>query len=327
MATDAVTIEVTGNADKLDAFLKVLEPFGIRELVQSGMVAIGRGTLHHRPDACPVPIPVPPAAGCFAVRAVPDPRSARPPAAVHPDLRMKMKEGEPHVAEMFYDDDADLSVIQPQRGRARLRQPGPRARCPCATPAWTCASACPRAREPGQGRGRGPARPHPVRGVRGGGPDHDPRARPRAAEPLQGGRRAQPRRGRRAVLQPRLQHPLRVHRGARGRRRGHGRAEGPGHLVRREYAEGRGVPVLVAVEKDATGKAWDLALLREGDRRPACRRHQDHLHRGDRDRPVRRAGRPVRWRLRAGDEGLRGADRGRLPARGRLLRVPARARS
>ena len=36
--------------------------------------------------------------------------------------------------------------------------------------------------------------------------------------------------------------------------------KGPGHLVRREYAEGRGVPVLVAVEKDATGKAWDLAL-------------------------------------------------------------------
>jgi ketol-acid reductoisomerase len=36
--------------------------------------------------------------------------------------------------------------------------------------------------------------------------------------------------------------------------------KGPGHLVRREYSEGRGVPVLVAVEKDATGKAWDLAL-------------------------------------------------------------------
>ena len=36
--------------------------------------------------------------------------------------------------------------------------------------------------------------------------------------------------------------------------------KGPGHLVRREYAAGRGVPVLVAVEKDATGKAWELAL-------------------------------------------------------------------
>ena len=36
--------------------------------------------------------------------------------------------------------------------------------------------------------------------------------------------------------------------------------KGPGHLVRREYTEGRGVPVLVAVENDASGKAWDLAL-------------------------------------------------------------------
>src|SRR5690349_3123367 len=36
--------------------------------------------------------------------------------------------------------------------------------------------------------------------------------------------------------------------------------KGPGHLVRREYADGRGVPVLVAVEKDASGQAWPLTL-------------------------------------------------------------------
>jgi ketol-acid reductoisomerase len=36
--------------------------------------------------------------------------------------------------------------------------------------------------------------------------------------------------------------------------------KGPGHLVRREFVEGRGVPVLIAVEQDATGNAWDLAL-------------------------------------------------------------------
>jgi len=35
--------------------------------------------------------------------------------------------------------------------------------------------------------------------------------------------------------------------------------KGPGHLVRREFVDGRGVPVLVAVEKDETGKAWELA--------------------------------------------------------------------
>jgi ketol-acid reductoisomerase len=36
--------------------------------------------------------------------------------------------------------------------------------------------------------------------------------------------------------------------------------KGPGHLVRREYVDGRGVPVLLAVEQDATGKAWPLAM-------------------------------------------------------------------
>lgn len=36
--------------------------------------------------------------------------------------------------------------------------------------------------------------------------------------------------------------------------------KGPGHLVRREYTEGRGVPVIVAVEKDESGNAWALAL-------------------------------------------------------------------
>ena len=36
--------------------------------------------------------------------------------------------------------------------------------------------------------------------------------------------------------------------------------KGPGHLVRREYVDGRGVPVLVAVEKDESGSTWPLAL-------------------------------------------------------------------
>ena len=36
--------------------------------------------------------------------------------------------------------------------------------------------------------------------------------------------------------------------------------KGPGHLVRRQFTAGRGVPVLVAVEKDATGNAWPLTL-------------------------------------------------------------------
>ncbi|GAA3764153.1 ketol-acid reductoisomerase [Salinactinospora qingdaonensis] len=36
--------------------------------------------------------------------------------------------------------------------------------------------------------------------------------------------------------------------------------KGPGHLVRRQYEVGHGVPCLVAVEKDDSGSAWDLAL-------------------------------------------------------------------
>jgi len=44
VSPDAVTIEATGSADKLEALLRLLEPFGIKELVQSGLVAIGRGS-------------------------------------------------------------------------------------------------------------------------------------------------------------------------------------------------------------------------------------------------------------------------------------------
>jgi len=63
VATDAVTIEVTGDAGKLDAFLRVIEPLGVRELVQSGMVAIGRGSRSITDRTLrPVPVPVPPAA-------------------------------------------------------------------------------------------------------------------------------------------------------------------------------------------------------------------------------------------------------------------------
>ncbi|SOD65466.1 acetolactate synthase, small subunit [Streptomyces zhaozhouensis] len=44
VAPEAVTIEATGSSDKLEAMLRMLEPFGIKELVQSGAIAIGRGS-------------------------------------------------------------------------------------------------------------------------------------------------------------------------------------------------------------------------------------------------------------------------------------------
>jgi acetolactate synthase-1/3 small subunit len=43
VATDSLTIEITGKMEKVQAMLAVLEPFGIKELVQSGVVAVGRG--------------------------------------------------------------------------------------------------------------------------------------------------------------------------------------------------------------------------------------------------------------------------------------------
>jgi acetolactate synthase I/III small subunit len=42
-APEALTIEATGTSDKLSALLRMLEPYGVREIVQSGMVAVARG--------------------------------------------------------------------------------------------------------------------------------------------------------------------------------------------------------------------------------------------------------------------------------------------
>jgi acetolactate synthase-1/3 small subunit len=42
-SADALVVEVTGDQGKVDAFLRAVEPFGIKELAQSGLLAIGRG--------------------------------------------------------------------------------------------------------------------------------------------------------------------------------------------------------------------------------------------------------------------------------------------
>ena len=43
VASDALVIEATGDSGKIQALLRVLEPYGIKELAQSGLLAIGRG--------------------------------------------------------------------------------------------------------------------------------------------------------------------------------------------------------------------------------------------------------------------------------------------
>ena len=63
VSPDTVVVQAVGNVDKLADLRRLLEPFGIRELVQSGMVAIGRGSrsISERPQR-PVAVPAPPMA-------------------------------------------------------------------------------------------------------------------------------------------------------------------------------------------------------------------------------------------------------------------------
>jgi acetolactate synthase I/III small subunit len=44
VANEALVIEVTGDSGKTQALLRVLEPYGIKEIAQSGLLAIGRGS-------------------------------------------------------------------------------------------------------------------------------------------------------------------------------------------------------------------------------------------------------------------------------------------
>ena len=130
-----------------------------------------------------------------------------------------------------------------------------------------------------------------------------------------------------ADVRPRLQHPVRADPAAGRHRRRDGRPEGARppapHASTRQ---GGGVPALFAVEQRRDRhRPGARPRLRPRDRLDARRRPRDDVQGGDRDRPVRRAGAPVRRRLGAGQGGVRDARRGRLPAGARLLRDDARA--
>ncbi len=81
--------------------------------------------------------------------------------------------------------------------------------------------------------------------------------------------------------------------------------KGPGHLVRSEFVKGGGVPCLIATERKlhACGQGPGTRLC-QGNRRHPRRRLADHVCRGDRDRPLRRAGRPLRRRERTCEDGF-----------------------
>ena len=82
--------------------------------------------------------------------------------------------------------------------------------------------------------------------------------------------------------------------------------KGPGHVVRRIFTEGYGTPGARSPSpQDASGNARELALAYgDGHRRRPRRDARDDVHRGDRDRPLRRAGRALRRRHRADPAGF-----------------------
>ena len=131
--------------------------------------------------------------------------------------------------------------------------------------------------------------------------DHDPRPRREAPRGV-GGRGPRRRRGRQPpALRPWLLHPLR--RGGaparRGRRAGGAQGPGPSRAPSVHRGLGRSRP-----DRDPPGRHRQRqgpgARLRARHRQHAGRRDRDHLQGRDRDRPLRRAGRPVRRGLRAG---------------------------
>ena len=114
---------------------------------------------------------------------------------------------------------------------------------------------------------------------------------------------------------------------ARRRRRHDDRPKGPGHLVRRTYEEGIGTPALVAVQQDATGNALQRApRLRRRRSAPPGPAIIETTFKEETEtdlfgeQSVLCGG--ISTLVQAGFDTL---VRGRLPARDRLLRVPARA--
>ena len=155
-------------------------------------------------------------------------------------------------------------------------------------------------------------------------PDHDPGASSTTSD------RAEPLARQHADVRARLQRPLRPDRAARAASTSRwSRRRRPGHRVRELFTEGVGTPALVAVQQDASGQALaERARLRQGHRLHARRRASRRPSR-KRPRPTSSASRrcSAAASRRSMRGGLRDAGRGRLPARDRVLRVPARAQA
>ena len=166
------------------------------------------------------------------------------------------------MAELFYDDDADLSIIASQEGRRhRLRQPGARARLNLRDSGVDVTVGL---REGSASRAKAENQGLKVASVADAVREADVVV---ILAPDQVQRIVY-----RDEIEPNLKdgaalvfgHGFNIRFGYIKPAAGHDvlmvAPKGPGHLVRREYVDGRGVPVIVAVEQDASGSAWDLAL-------------------------------------------------------------------
>jgi acetolactate synthase-1/3 small subunit len=51
VAIDSITVEITGNEEKIDRFLEMLTPYGILEMVRTGIVAMRRGKRSSAPGS------------------------------------------------------------------------------------------------------------------------------------------------------------------------------------------------------------------------------------------------------------------------------------
>ena len=216
-----------------------------------------------------------------------------------------------------------------QRRRHRLRQPGARAR---AEPHGLRRR---RRRRPargqpvaGRGRGRGPRGALDRRGRPRRAGRRAPRARPRAEGRVG---RATSRRTSSPGAAVLFAHGLNIHFGRIAPPAGHDvimvAPKAPGHRVRELYVSGAGTPgARRRARRTRAAARSQLALAYGvGHRLRPRRAARDDVRRGDRERPLRRAGRALRRRPGARPGGLRHARRGGLPAGDRVLRVPERA--
>ena len=98
--------------------------------------------------------------------------------------------------------------------------------------------------------------------------------------------------------------------------------KGPGHLVRHQFLQGAGVPCLLAIHQDPSRRHQESRpRVRQRHRRRRARSDRDELPRGNRDRSVRRAVRPVRRPHGADPGGIRNPGRSRLRAGDGLFRM------